>query len=139
MLQRILNISFACVLAMTCFVSCSLFKGEKKESDNYSDHRKAMEVEAQSKLQMARIFLRKGDFSQAKKTIEAMRKKDYLAIKARQEGILLMDSICLQEAKVHLTQTDSLQRIGAASNTQLEEACQKVQFYERKLQFDKQR
>ena len=121
MLQRILNISFACVLAMTCFVSCSLFKGE------------------QSKLQTARIFLRKGDFSQAKKTIEAMRKKDYLAIKARQEGILLMDSICLQEAKVHLTQTDSLQRIGAASNTQLEEACQKVQFYERKLQFDKQR
>ena len=50
-----------------------------------------------------------------------------------------MDSICLQEAKMQLTKTDSLQQVGKASGTQLEEACQKVQFYERKLQFDKQR
>lgn len=98
-----------------------------------------MEQEAQRKLQTARVFMQKEDFAQAKKTIEAMRKKDYLAITARKEGILLMDSICLQEAKMQLTKTDSLQQVGKASGTQLEEACQKVQFYERKLQFDKQR
>ena len=136
---RIFNISMVCALVLTCLASCSLFKSDKNETDGYSDNRKIMEQEAQRKLQTARVFMQKGDFAQAKKTIEAMRKKDYLAITARKEGILLMDSICLQEAKMQLTKTDSLQQVGKASGTQLEEACQKVQFYERKLQFDKQR
>ena len=136
---RIINISMVCALVLTCLASCSLFKSDKNETDGYSDNRKIMEQEAQRKLQTARVFMQKEDFAQAKKTIEAMRKKDYLAITARKEGILLMDSICLQEAKMQLTKTDSLQQVGKASGTQLEEACQKVQFYERKLQFDKQR
>lgn len=136
---RIFNISMVCALVLTCLASCSLFKSDKNETDGYSDNRKIMEQEAQRKLQTARVFMQKEDFAQAKKTIEAMRKKDYLAITARKEGFLLMDSICLQEAKMQLTKTDSLQQVGKASGTQLEEACQKVQFYERKLQFDKQR
>lgn len=136
---RIFNISMVCALVLTCLASCSLFKSDKNETDDYSDNRKIMEQEAQRKLQTARVFMQKEDFAQAKKTIEAMRKKDYLAITARKEGILLMDSICLQEAKMQLTKTDSLQQVRKASGTQLEEACQKVQFYERKLQFDKQR
>lgn len=136
---RIFNISMVCALVLTCLASCSLFKSDKNETDGYSDNRKIMEQEAQRKLQTARVFMQKEDFAQAKKTIEAMRKKNYLAITARKEGILLMDSICLQEAKMQLTKTDSLQQVGKASGTQLEEACQKVQFYERKLQFDKQR
>lgn len=136
---RIFNISMVCALVLTCLASCSLFKSDKNETDGFSDNRKIMEQEAQRKLQTARVFMQKEDFAQAKKTIEAMRKKDYLAITARKEGILLMDSICLQEAKMQLTKTDSLQQVGKASGTQLEEACQKVQFYERKLQFDKQR
>lgn len=136
---RIFNISMVCALVLTCLASCSLFKSDKNETDGYSDNRKIMEQEAQRKLQTARVFMQKEDFAQAKKTIEAMRKKDYLAITARKEGILLMDSICLQEAKMQLTKTDSLQQVRKASDTQLEEACQKVQFYERKLQFDKQR
>lgn len=136
---RIFNISMVCALVLTCLASCSLFKSDKNETDGYSDNRKIMEQEAQRKLQTARVFMQKEDFAQAKKTIEAMRKKDYLAITARKGGILLMDSICLQEAKMQLTKTDSLQQVGKASGTQLEEACQKVQFYERKLQFDKQR
>ena len=136
---RIFNISMVCALVLTCLASCSLFKSDKNETDGYSDNRKIMEQEAQRKLQTARVFMQKEDFAQAKKTIEAMRKKDYLAITARKEGIFLMDSICLQEAKMQLTKTDSLQQVGKASGTQLEEACQKVQFYERKLQFDKQR
>lgn len=136
---RIFNISMFCALVLTCLASCSLFKSDKNETDDYSDNRKIMEQEAQRKLQTARVFMQKEDFAQAKKTIEAMRKKDYLAITARKEGILLMDSICLQEAKMQLTKTDSLQQVRKASDTQLEEACQKVQFYERKLQFDKQR
>ena len=136
---RIFNISMVCALVLTCLASCSLFKSDKNETDGYSDNRKIMEQEAQRKLQTARVFMQKEDFAQAKKTIEAMRKKDYLAITARKEGILLMDSICLQEAKMQLTKTDSMQQVGKASGTRLEEARQKVQFYERKLQFDKQR
>ena len=135
---RIFNISMVCALVLTFLASCSLFKSDKNETDDYSDNRKIMEQEAQRKLQTARVFMQKEDFAQAKKTIEAMRKKDYLAITARKEGILLMDSICLQEAKMQLTKTDSLQQVRKASDTQLEEACQKVQFYERKLHFDKQ-
>lgn len=128
-----LSIASALILTMS---SCSFFKSSDDKTEGYSDERKVMESRAQVQLQQARTWLAQGDFNQAKKVIETMRKKNYLAIDAREQGILLMDSISLMEARAELNHTDSLQRCGKVSANELEEACQKVQFYERKLQFD---
>ena len=70
-----------------------------------------------------------------------MRKDCYLALDARGEGILLMDSIDLQQARVDLALTDSLLRVGCDTVEQadFDEACRKVQFYERKIQHDRSR
>lgn len=134
-LNNTLFLSIASVLIHT-MSSCSFFKSSDDKTEGYSDERKVMESRAQVQLQQARTWLAKGDFNQAKKEIETMRKKNYLAIDARKQGILLMDSISLMEARAELNHTDSLQRCGKVSANELEEACQKVQFYERKLQFD---
>lgn len=134
-----LNSTFFLSIASTLILtisSCSFFKSSDDKTKGYSDERKVMESRAQVQLQQARTWLAKGDFNQAKKEIETMRKKNYLAIDARKQGILLMDSISLMEARAELNHTDSLQRCGKVSANELEEACQKVQFYERKLQFD---
>ena len=128
-----LTIASILILAMN---SCSFFKSSDDKTEGYSEERKIMESRAQIQLQQARTLLAKGDYSRAKKEIEAMRKKNYLAIDARNKGILLMDSISLMEARAELNHTDSLQRCGKVSANELEDACQKVQFYERKLQFD---
>lgn len=134
-LNNTLFLSIASALILTVS-SCSFFKSSDDKTEGYSDERKVMESRAQVQLQQARTWLAKGDFNQAKKEIETMRKKNYLAIDARKQGILLMDSISLMEARAELNHTDSLQRCGKVSANELEEACQKVQFYERKLQFD---
>ena len=70
-----------------------------------------------------------------------MRKDCYLAIDARKEGLLLMDSIDLCLARQELATVDSLMCAGNKSVSQdnFDEACRKVQFYERKIHFDKKR
>ena len=100
-----------------------------------------MEAIAQQRLATARQQLSEGNCQAAKKSIEAMRHDCYLALTARQQGILLMDSVELRQAQLDLAHIDSLmQHDNAKSHSaSFEEACQKVQFYERKLQFDKQR
>ena len=132
--------AFSAAASFTLIMSaCSFFKKTDDKTEGYSEERKIMESRAQVQLQRARTWLAQGDFERAKGEIEAMRKKNYLAIDARNKGILLMDSISLMEARAELNRTDSLQRCGKVSAAQLEDACQKVQFYERKLQFDGKR
>ena len=117
--------------------------GKKSEANNeqYSTRRAEMEATAQQRLATAREQLKANNCQAAKKSIEAMRHDCYLALTARQQGILLMDSVELRQAQLDLAHIDSLMQHGnaQASQTSFEEACQKVQFYERKLQFDKQR
>ena len=90
-------------------------------------------------LNTARRQLAQSQCTQAKATIEQMRKDCYLALDARKAGILLMDSVDLQMARNELEQVDSLLRakVDSISQTDFDEACRKVQFYERKIQFDK--
>ena len=100
-----------------------------------------MEKEAQVRLAQARSLLAAGRQGEAKVVVEQLRKDCYLALDARVEGILLMDSIDLQQARVDLALTDSLLRVGCDTVEQadFDEACRKVQFYERKIQHDRSR
>ena len=137
--MRILSLLFAVLFA---FASCDFFqdkdKGDKK---NYSENRLRMESEAQQRLEVARQLLAEKKCSQAKQTVENMRKDCYLAIDARKEGLLLMDSIDLCISRQELADIDSLMCAGNKTVTQddFDEACRKVQFYERKIHFDKKR
>ena len=131
------------LFAALCLCSaCSLFKTkEDPKTEAYSENRSRMEKEAQQRLAKARSLLSGGNCVQAKAVVEQMRKDCYLALDARKEGILLMDSIDLQLARVELARTDSLLRAGCDTLEQadFDEACRKVQFYERKIQHDRSR
>lgn len=128
-------------IAVLCLsvAACSSKKSQDANTEEYSNNRARMEVEAQQMLSTAREFLVKSNFTEAKSTVQKMREKCYLALKARKEGILLMDSIDLATAQHELSVMDSLMRVGIDSITQedFEEACRKVQFYKQKIQHDK--
>ena len=121
-------------------MGCSLFSGNKeaKERESYSENRARMEQDAQQRLVRARVFLASGCLKEAKAEVEKMRSDCYLAISARNEGILLMDSIDIRLAQAELAHIDSLLRLGVDSvnENHFNEACGKIQFYERKLQHD---
>ncbi len=80
-----------------------------------SEEEKGMEM-----LNQARQLLSQGDINAARDTIEQMRKHHPLAIEARRQAILTMDSIELQGA---IQEGDSL----------------KIQFYTKKIKFDQEK
>ena len=98
-----------------------------------------MEQEAAGRLQTARQQLAAHQYEAARQTVRNMRKDCYLALNARENAILLMDSIDWLAAQAELAHVDSLMRQQSDSIGQadFDEACRKVQFYERKLQHDR--
>lgn len=93
-------------------------------------------------LAEARRALASADFETARNRVKLMRQECTLALNAREEGILLMDSIDLKQAIKQLEQTDSLQ-LAHPDNAHLlqqniEDLSQKIKFYKRKLEHDKQ-
>lgn len=85
-----------------------------------------------------------GQYQQAEALIDSLRHQCPKAIGAREDAIILLDSIHIEQAKLEL---DSLKSyIASIKNPdrfqkdsldfQLDEAIQKVRFYERKLQHD---
>lgn len=133
------NLSFI-VLLIVCAVLTAC-KSEKNNDPkaNYSEARTKMEAEAQVRLATARKQLAESGYDAAKRTIKKMREDCYLALTAREEAILLMDSIDLWQARADLARVDSLMQAGVdtVGKAAFDEACRKVQFYERKIQFDK--
>ena len=144
MITRIINTQLANMTAMLMFmltiIACSA-GGETKNNVNTEDRSEArnkMETEAQARLSMARAKLAQMQCAEAKAIVIKMRKDCYLALSARKEGILLMDSIDIQQAKLELSKADSLmqKQHSISTSDDFDEACRKVQFYERKLQYD---
>lgn len=130
------------ILVLLCLLVTSCAKKPPKSDATiaYSDRRRTMEEKAQASLQQSRSYLSKGDLDKARNVIKQMRKDCYLALNARKQGILLMDSIDLQQSKNELVKMDSIMHLSPNDNNRsnFDEACRKVQFYERKLQYDKQ-
>lgn len=144
MITRIINAQLANMTAMLMLmltiIACSA-GGRTKNNVNTEDRSEArnkMETEAQARLSMARAKLAQMQCAEAKAIVIKMRKDCYLALSARKEGILLMDSIDIQQAKLELSKADSLmqKQHSISTSDDFDEACRKVQFYERKLQYD---
>lgn len=144
MITRIINAQLANMTAMLMLmltiIACSAGGGTKNNvnTEDRSEARNKMETEAQARLSMARTKLAQMQCAEAKAIVIKMRKDCYLALSARKEGILLMDSINIQQAKLELSKADSLmqKQHSISTSDEFDEACRKVQFYERKLQYD---
>lgn len=142
MITRIINAQLANMTAMLMLtiIACSAGGGTKNNvnTEDRSEARNKMETEAQARLSMARTKLAQMQCAEAKAIVIKMRKDCYLALSARKEGILLMDSIDIQQAKLELSKADSLmqKQHSISTSNDFDEACRKVQFYERKLQYD---
>lgn len=144
MITRIINAQLANMTAMLMLmltiIACSAGGGTKNNvnTEDRSEARNKMETEAQARLSMARAKLAQMQCGEAKAIVIKMRKDCYLALSARKEGILLMDSIDIQQAKLELSKADSLmqKQHSISTSDEFDEACCKVQFYERKLQYD---
>ncbi len=141
---KISFIKYIAVLMIGCvsiFLSgCSQFSKQAATdpTEGYSTERKAMEQEAQKRLDLARKQLAQNQLQEAKATIKKMRKDCYLALTARKKGILLMDSVDLKIAQNELMKQDSIMLKNPDKGKEsFKNACQKVQFLERKLQYDK--
>lgn len=144
MITRIINAQLANMTAMLMLmltiIACSAGGGTKNNvnTEDRSEARNKMETEAQARLSKARTKLAQMQCAEAKVIVIKMRKDCYLALSARKEGILLMDSIDIQQAKLELSKADSLmqKQHSISTSDDFDEACRKVQFYERKLQYD---
>ncbi len=134
MIKSLILSAFAILVLCAC--------SEKDKKTDWSEKRQLMETRAQEMLSGARQALIRQDFEKAKNTIEAMRTQCNLALEARQQGILLMDSIYLQEAVNKMMQADSLMKTQTVDSLilvpRLEEFGEKIKFYRRKQEHDKQ-
>ena len=124
-----LSLGLLCVLTM-CF-ACK----ENKHED-WSEARRKMEQKGQAYLMLSRQALSEKNFTTAREKVNLLRKECELALSAREEGILLMDSINLFEAEEQF-RTACEDSTAASARESIEDLQQKICFYQRKLEHDK--
>lgn len=95
----------------------------EKRGSNMSQHRQRDEQRAERYIVQARAAMDEEDFNTARSLIKEMRDSCYLALDARERGLLLLDSIELFAAMKDSTLPDYETR---------------VKFYQKKLEYDKQ-
>ena len=113
-----------------------------KPSNRWSSVRQSDEAQGQTLLNKSRAQLTAKKYDEAEKMIEKLRKNYPLALTAREEAILLLDSIHLARSSSELmlmgvesknvANVDSLRR-------ELEDVVMQKKFYMRKLEYDKTR
>ena len=101
--------------------------GDKAASDRAYAEEKGGEL-----LQQARAAYVAGEFQTAIQLIDSVRVAYPLAFEVREQGILLKDSVCLEEARAELNEMVE----AGATGQDLEELQTKIAFYLRKLQHD---
>lgn len=101
------------------------------------------EAAGQACLAEARACTDSGRYGEARAAIDSMRVNSPLAFNAREEGILLLDSIDLAEARKNLGKADSALALNPAGKDRdsilfdKEEAAQRIAFFTKKLAHDK--
>lgn len=136
---------FTLALLLALLTSCG---GQNKASDDaaashddWSEARQQKEARGQELLAASRRALAAKDFAAAREQIMTLRRDCDIAFEARNEGILLLDSIDLQQALDGMVAADSLQQTSSApadsTRAVIEEYAQRIKFYRRKLEHDK--
>lgn len=110
------------------FVSCLLLVG----CGNALTEREKAELGGAQLINQAREAFVGSDYTTAVALIDSIRNAFPLALNAREEGILLKDSVLLEQARQELHNAKDI----AGDSIDMEELHMKVTFYERKLQHD---
>lgn len=133
-------------LLLFLLLALTACKKQDEKTAHYSEARAEMEVLGAESISKARALLAQGNFTAARDTILQMRVNYPLALNAREEGILLMDSIDMGEAQTQLasidTQLHAADTAGALRDSLqqvYEDLHQKVKFFQRKLRYDKEK
>ena len=116
-----------------------------KTDEHRSEKRQEAEAAGQICIEKAREALSRRDLKAAREQILSLRENYRLALDAREDGILIMDSIELFEAQKALQTADSLLQTCTDSasarfqelKANFDEQCQRIKFYHRKIQHDK--
>ncbi len=124
------------LLALAVGLSVTACKNEPSPEDIGNDY-----------LSRARVQLKASNYDAAREEIKRLREEVPRAFNAREAGILLMDSINLAEAQEELRRIDSVMRVTPEADkvgfdtvsNHFDNACQKVKFYQRKLQLDRKK
>ena len=127
-------INTGCIFLLAAFL-CTACKEETHK--DWSKARTEMEQTGQRHLAEAREALKNKNYNVAREKVEMLRKECELALSAREEGILLMDSINLFEAQNLLERAYNIQAQEDSIEISEENLQQKVYFYKRKLEHDK--
>ena len=124
-----------------CLLAAVLLACSCGRSDGTAD----LERQGQRWLDLARASLRDADYPLARTYVDSLRVRCPLALNAREEAIILLDSINLAEACEQLGEADFLARQTGIDylardsfETRLDRAQAKVRFFERKMQYDKE-
>lgn len=129
------HLLFLLILSLP-LASCS----KKEGNSEWSENRTRMEAEAQLYLADCRKVLKQNRFDEAREIIEKLRRECNLALSARQDAILLEDSVELQRALLDMVHTDSLLQAHPEKPDSLrevlDEANRRIRFYKRKLEHD---
>lgn len=118
--------------------------GCHEKTANVSSRRRADESAGQEALARARQQLATQHYDSARATIRTMRRAHPHALTAREDGILLMDSIDLAATRTAIDQLERSPHSPDVPNahsrrqgsTALPELYRRLRFYERKLQHD---
>lgn len=95
--------------------------------------REKAEINGRDLINQARSAYTHGEFEKAIELIDSIRNAYPLAMEAREQGILLKDSVYLEQAREELKKLVEQ----GGSDSQLEELQNKIKFYLRKLEHDK--
>lgn len=125
------------LLFLLCF-------GCQEKTSKISVHRQNDEIAGAQALANARRRLNARDYEGARRIIRTMRHTHPLALTARENGILLMDSIDLVAAREAILQAERSASADTAAhpaqrggnNRQRMELYRRLRFFERKLQHD---
>lgn len=96
--------------------------------------REKAEIKGKDLINQARSAYTHGEFEVAIQLIDSIRNAYPLAMEAREQGILLKDSVYLEQAREELKKLVEQ----GGSDSQLEELQNKIKFYLRKLEHDKE-
>jgi len=131
----------AAVAAIICIIAAGL--GINTSCSSGEPSAEEIEERGQMWLRKARIALADGDFGLARIFVDSLRERTPMALNAREEGIVLLDSIELAEAidELHrakfIANQSGLDYIAKDSlDTKLDRVMMKVKFFEKKIRHD---
>lgn len=142
-----------CFLILFCVAVATSCGNQEKQTDHTADYSQARLQDEQGGavyLDSIRQSIVVKDWEQGKSQIEKLRQKYPLALDAREQALLLWDSICWMEAEAELIRVDAWLQPGGGSQTASKAECdsmrtafdelfRRVEFYKRKLVYDKRK